>query len=176
MDGTTTTLPHPHPDPFVMVLTNDETQPCPVDPAGVPAAGPAGLLSCVTAALAAGDVAEARARAERLGARLTAERGHDHPDTIGILTVHAWLALIDPATAWSAETLQLLLKVAERRFVADADPRTDTTRVIRNAHALWRHISVEDPETARETAAPLLALLQDDPRRTRDVLEWACAG
>ncbi|MGC5401907.1 hypothetical protein ACPXCP_39975 [Streptomyces sp. DT20] len=173
VDGTTTTLAHPHPSPFVMVLTDDDSRPCYVVPDVGPPAAPADLLASVAAARAAGDVAEARALAERLGARLAAERGHDHPDSIGMLTVHAWLALSDPETAWSAETLALLLEAAERRLATVADPRTDTTRVILNAHALWHHLRTDDPETALDLAPRLLDLLQDHPRRTRDVITWA---
>ncbi|MFI6650535.1 hypothetical protein ACIBI8_23400 [Streptomyces sp. NPDC050529] len=94
-------------------------------------------------------------------------------DTIGMLTVHAWLALSDPTTTRSAETLTLLLETAERRIAADAAPHADTTRVIRNAHTLWHHLRADDPETALDLAPRLLDLLQDHPRRTGDVIEWA---
>lgn len=179
VDGTTTTLSHPHPDPFVVLLTDDDTQPSPRVPApgdtaaAPPANPPTLLLSSVAAARAAGDYAEASALAGQLEGHLTAERGPDHPDTLGMLTVRAWLALSNPATTRSIETLTLLMKTAEKRLAADAHPRQDTTRLIRNAHTLWHHLRDDDPETALELAPRLLDLLQDNPRRTGDVIEWA---
>lgn len=104
---------------------------------------------------------------------LAAEQGPTHPDTLGALTVRAWLALSDPSTARTTETLELLLEAAERRLAAGAEPHSDTLRALRNAHSLWHHIRDDDPETALELADRLLELLQDHPRRRGDIIDWA---
>ncbi|NYE44868.1 hypothetical protein [Streptomyces fulvorobeus] len=98
----------------------------------------------------------------------------DHPHAIGI---RAWRALTDPATTYSAETVELLVETAERLLEAGAASgtgRADLLRVIRNAHSVWHVIRDTDPETALDLAPRLLALLRGShPRRTADVIEWA---
>ncbi|MFI7329671.1 hypothetical protein ACIBQ3_34160 [Streptomyces rubiginosohelvolus] len=94
-------------------------------------------------------------------------------EALGALTVAAWRAISDPDTAHTSETADFLTETAEQLVAAGAD-RTETLRVIRNAHTIWHHIRDDDPETARELAPRLLGLLQaGHPRRTADVIEWS---
>ena len=97
--------------------------------------------------------------------------GPTHPDTIGILTVRSWLVLSTP-NGHPAETLELLLETAERRIAGLAEPRSDTTRIIWNAHVLWQQLRDEHAEIALKAAASLMPLLQNYPRRMKDVMEW----
>ncbi|NUW02897.1 hypothetical protein [Streptomyces sp. CAI 127] len=94
-------------------------------------------------------------------------------EALGALTVAAWRAISDPDTAHTPETADFLTETAEQLVAAGAD-RTETLRVIRNAHTIWHHTRDDDPETARELAPRLLGLLQaGHPRRTADVIEWS---
>lgn len=176
VDGTTTTLDHPHPDPFVVVLTDpDDATQLPLDAAEESAVSHLAAhhrdrLTRITAHHTTGDTAAALAAAEDLEQLLTAECGPAHPDTLGALTLRAWLALHHPAASQDAETLTLLLDTAERRLAADVGPYADTVRVIRNAHACWRGLHAQDAETALDVAARLLVLLDLMPNRAADVL------
>ncbi|MFF9922787.1 hypothetical protein ACF1HG_35345 [Streptomyces globisporus] len=93
-------------------------------------------------------------------------------EALGALTVAAWRAISDP-DAHTPETADFLTETAEQLVAAGAD-RTETLRVIRNAHTIWHHTRDDDADTARELAPRLLGLLQGAyPRRTADVIEWS---
>ncbi|GGU50006.1 hypothetical protein [Streptomyces violascens] len=123
----------------------------------------------------AGALAEAIITADRIETALTEQYGPQHPHTVNVLTVRAWLTL--RAGGELAELVELLIETAERRQEAKA-PAEDTLRAIRNAHVLWRYLTGEDAVTARELAESLLVLLDldDDGRRARDVVRWVESG
>ncbi|OKJ18455.1 hypothetical protein AMK23_35565 [Streptomyces sp. CB02130] len=86
----------------------------------------------------------------------------------------AWRAISDP-NAHTPETADFLTETAEQLVATGAD-RTETLRVIRNAHTIWHHTRDDDPETAHELAPRLLGLLEGGhPRRTADVITWSTA-
>jgi hypothetical protein len=122
----------------------------------------------------AGALAEAAITAERIETALAEEHGARHSHTVNVLTARAWLTL--RAGAELVETAELLVETAERRREAGAQPEADTIRVIRNAHVLWRRLTAEDAETARELAERLLVLLDGDERRARDIVRWVESG
>lgn len=126
-----------------------------------------------------GSLADAIVTAHHLETSLTQQYGPQHPYTVNVMTVRAWLTLRN-TVAW-AETVELLVETAQRRRETRAQPQSDTELLIRNAHAAWRKLRQEDPESARELAEPLLNLLETIPtevgaRRARDVVHWIESG
>ncbi|MGW2599510.1 hypothetical protein [Streptomyces klenkii] len=195
-DGTVTTLDQPNPMPASppAAALPVETPQSAIGPsqqpdvlAAVPAEWAAPLPSALTYRLQwaqllrqeqAGALVEAVITAHRIETTLTEEFGPAHPHTINLMTVRAWLTLRIGAEAELAETIELLVETAERRREAAAQPEEDTARLARNAHALWRRLTAEDPESAREQAERLLVLLVvlDDGRRSGDVIRWVESG
>jgi len=128
----------------------------------------------------AGTLADAIVTADHLETALAQQYGTQHPYTVNVMTVRAWLTLRNTVVAW-AETVELLVETAQRRRETRAQPQSDTELLIRNAHAAWRKLRQEDPESARELAEPLLNLLETIPtevgaRRARDVVHWIESG
>ncbi|MFD0270865.1 hypothetical protein ACFVGY_30520 [Streptomyces sp. NPDC127106] len=129
----------------------------------------------------AGALADAIVTAYRIETDLAQEYGPKHPHTLNMMTLRAGLTVRSTATDghW-ADTAELLIETAERRRDAGAPP-AETIRVIANAHAVWRKLREQDPETARELASRLLdiidalALLGSEDNgeaRARDVVRW----
>ncbi|MFI7142849.1 hypothetical protein ACIBQ5_35660 [Streptomyces massasporeus] len=133
-----------------------------------------------------GSLADAIVTAHHLETALAQQYGPQHPYTVNVMTVRAWLTLRN-TTAW-AETVELLVETAQRRQETKARPAADTDLLIRNAHAAWRKLTKEDPESAREIAEQVLTLLvslptdpesppsERDAKRARDVVHWIESG
>ncbi|MEU2395093.1 hypothetical protein [Streptomyces sp. NPDC007369] len=129
----------------------------------------------------AGALADAIVTAYRIETDLAQEYGPKHPHTLNVMTLRAGLAVRSTATdgRW-ADTAELLIETAECRRDAGAPP-AETVRVIANAHAVWRNLRDQDPETARELASRLLDVIDalallggeaDGEARARDVVRW----
>ncbi|TLQ38874.1 hypothetical protein [Streptomyces marianii] len=127
------------------------------------------LLAELVANEKAGRLAEATVAAVKLEAALTGTYGPLAPPTVNVMTTRAWLTLrqVEESEEW-AETTELLFQTAQHRREAQA-PEEDTGQLIRNAHAVWIRLALDDPEYARETAEPVLALLGDHPDNARRV-------
>ncbi|MFE4497110.1 hypothetical protein ACFRKD_32160 [Streptomyces niveus] len=122
----------------------------------------------------AGALADAIITADHLERVVTQQYGTHHRLTVNMLTLRAWLTLC-ATTEW-AEVIELLVQTARRRQEADAHPQEETARLIRNAHAGWRKLTVDDPEYARELADQVFRLLDTDAARARDVIKWIEGG
>ncbi|MEU6467494.1 hypothetical protein [Streptomyces sp. NPDC046976] len=114
-----------------------------------------------------GRLVEAIVASAQLESTLVGAFGPLAPPTVNVLTVRAFLTVrrVEESEDW-AETLELLVQTAQRRREAGA-PEDDTQRVIRNVHAVWMRLAVDDPEYAREEAEPVLVLLGDHPENKR---------
>ncbi|MFD4020662.1 hypothetical protein [Streptomyces sindenensis] len=204
VNGTVTELDHPHPTPAPTAVPKPPEQlPTPRNaPAGGttdhgrPTARPAAewgeplpeahrpSWTALVAQAEAGDAVEAIITADRLETELGEQYGPDHPHTLNVLSVRAWLTLRH-TTEW-AETTELLIETGERLLLGGSPYVGDTARTIRNAHAAWSALRTEDPETALELADRVLALLDalatltSDTNardtRARHVLDWVQSG
>ncbi|MGW5336181.1 hypothetical protein [Streptomyces bauhiniae] len=126
-----------------------------------------------------GRLVEAIVAAAQLEGTLAGVYGPHAPPTVNVLTVRSAFTVrrVEESEDW-AETLELLVQTAQRRREAGA-PEDDTQRVIRNAHAVWIRLAVDDPDYARETAEPVLVLLGDLPehkRRAQSVIRFLERG
>ncbi|MEU4932026.1 hypothetical protein AB0G54_36925 [Streptomyces yokosukanensis] len=126
-----------------------------------------------------GTLADAIVTADHLETALAQQYGPQHPYTVNTMTVRAWLTMRN-TTEW-AETVELLVETAQRRRETKAQPEEYTELMIKNAHAAWRKLIKQDPESAREMAEPVLNLLVTIPTeegalRARDVLHWIESG
>ncbi|MFF4392933.1 hypothetical protein ACFY0G_40365 [Streptomyces sp. NPDC001552] len=202
VDGSVSTLDHPHPPPPPAPAAAPAPRQVPPAPRQAPPAVEAqqattdadgddwasplpaayrARLEGLRAQDEAGALPDAIITAHRIERDLAEEYGPKHPHTINVLTLRAGLTVRSTVTDehW-ADTAELLIDTAERRRDAGAPP-AETVRVIANAHAVWRKLRKEDPETARELASRLvdiidyLALLgaeADGEARARDVFRW----
>ncbi|MFJ5262536.1 hypothetical protein ACIQAC_18925 [Streptomyces sp. NPDC088387] len=136
------------------------------------------LWTELTAHINAGEYNEAIATADYIETALGRQYGWLHPHTVNVLTVRAWLSLFvaSDTDEW-AETAARLIETTQRRQAAGA-PEDETHRTIRNAHAVWMHLTLESPRTARELAELLLTLLPSLPADkghagyVRSVVHW----
>ncbi|WP_311137769.1 hypothetical protein [Streptomyces sp. I6] len=128
-----------------------------------------------------GSVADAIVTAHRLEAALARQHGSRHPHTVG----SGWRCA---PPRCGPGTVELLVGTAQRRREVKARPAADTGLLIRNAYAAWRKLAEEDPESAREAAGQVLALLvllsidpasppgERDAKRARVVVRWIGSG
>lgn len=138
----------------------------PLPPAHEPA------LARVRAAEEGGDLPAAVVAAEELERALEAQYGPLHPYTVNVLTLRAMLTARQ-GVDWY-ETVELLITTAMRRADAGAQPESETTRAVHNAHGAWRMLAREDPEGAMELCEPLVKMLTHfgEEKRTQHVLNW----
>ncbi|MFE0654361.1 hypothetical protein ACFVZH_38085 [Streptomyces sp. NPDC059534] len=176
-DGSVTALNHPHPTP---AAAPPPPRPAPEEPQPPTPPAPAGdwttdlppALRATWAQLVAqeqsGSLTEALSTAEHLEAALAQHYGPQHVAPLHVLTLRAWLTL-RLGESW-AETTSLLIETVQRRQGAPV-AADETERLTRNLHAAWRKLTEEDPDYAREIAADVMDLLDDD-KRSRDVVRW----
>ncbi|MFF5809108.1 hypothetical protein [Streptomyces sp. NPDC012746] len=206
VDGSVTTLDHPHPTPPPTAPTRpaeplpaprsaptpaprtdaaQQSPPPASDAWGAPLPEPyRPLWETLVAQERAESLVEAIVTADRLEQELSKEYGTEHPHTLNVLNVRAWLTLRN-TTEW-AETTELLIEAAERLLAGGAPVVGDNIRIVRSAHGAWRELRAEDTETARELVERLLAVLdalvpltgraEERDARARDVLNWAQSG
>ncbi|MFF9691318.1 hypothetical protein [Streptomyces sp. NPDC014623] len=178
--GNVLTLHAPHPAPTTSAPPPAPTAPVPAPPAPAapdwtaplpPDAEPA--YTALRTAERTGDLAQAVALATKLEADLESQYGPLHPYTVNLLSLRASLVLRQ-GDDWY-EVVDLLVRTANRRRDAHAQPVQDTLTTARNAHAAWRSLIREDAKGAAELAGTVAEMLEQfgETKRTRDVLTWA---
>lgn len=186
--GNLTTLSAPHPEPprseprFIEPAAPASPPPSPQPaPASPPPPTEWGApfpeayqdaWSQVQAAHTGRDFSAAAAMAEKVETALEFEFGPLHPHTVIALSARAWLTLHQRGDWFS--TVELLIHAALRRGEVGAEPRTETTELLRNTHAAWQTLAKEDPEGAVELSGAMAEMFGKFgwESHAQDVMGW----
>ncbi|MDI2125836.1 hypothetical protein [Yinghuangia seranimata] len=118
-------------------------------------------LADIAAIAADGRYAEAFGAADAVIDALTADVGRDHPHTLNVREIRAYLT----AEAGDvADAVEAYLGIAKARLAAGGSDHPDTVAAVDNAHALWLRLAdPEDAAAAEASGRRLVALREHVP-------------